>query len=341
MELSTHGDRWVCRRGDSVFHWYGRKLCVPWAAARWGFVYNEFMKTLFSCAQVVGLLGCGVLWGCGGDAPGGITEASSTTGGNVSKDWTKLVDGTWQMTSGKEGYWCTRKTITEDTYVTAFRADAPPGTHHTLLLVTNGGVPDSEELCGPLLGANMIFASGIGTDDLAFPDGVAVKIPAGSQLLLNLHLFNTGADTLKGVSGVLVKTVAAADVKDEAEMIFGGPTNIQIPPNGTQTVEGACIFPGTTTIWSVWAHMHQYGTNMKVTYDSASGPLVLHDAAYSFTDQINYLIDPVTVLAGEQVRVECTYKNPTSQTISFGDSSKSEMCFAGFYRYPKLGKGCF
>jgi hypothetical protein len=252
-----------------------------------------------------------------------------------------LVDGTWQLTAGTEGYWCTRKTITQDTYVKAFRAAAPQGTHHTLLLLTEGGSPDGEESCGPLIGANMVHASGIGSNDLILPEGVAVKIAAGTQLLLNLHLFNSNASTLDGVSGVLVKTAAPEDVKDEAEMILAGPTNVEIPPNGTQTIEGACVFPGTSTIWSLWAHMHQYGTNMKITYDGASESKVLHDGPFNFEEQINYAIDPLTVQAGEQLRIECTYQNPTSQTIHWGDSSEAEMCFAGFYRYPKLGKGCF
>jgi hypothetical protein len=300
---------------------------------------KQFFHSHTGITLIVGLFG---LCGCGSEVTVGASGSPPvTSGGTASNEWTKLVDGTWTMTAGKEGYWCTRKTIEKDTYVKAFRADAPLGTHHTLLLVTDGGPADGEESCGPLLGANMIFASGVGTDDLVFPEGVAVKIPAGSQLLLNLHLFNASAETIGGISGIEVKTVTAADMKEEAEMIFGGPTNIQIPPNGTQVVEGSCIFPGNTNIWSVWAHMHQYGTNMKITHDGASGSTVLHDGPYSFDEQINYLIEPVKVNAGEEVRIECSYKNPTSQTIYWGDSSNAEMCFAGFYRYPKLGKGCF
>lgn len=307
------------------------------------------MIKLFQCTWAIGVVGCLAICGCGSEVTFGDSSASassssssSSSGGNVSKDWTTLVDGTWQMTAGKEGYWCSRKTITEDTYVTAFRADAPQGTHHTLLLWREkSSVPDGEESCGPLIGSNMIFASGIGTNDAVFPEGVAVKIPAGSQLLLNLHLFNAGAQTLNGVSGILVKTVAAADLKYEAEMVLAGPTSIEIPPNGSQTVEDSCIFPGTTTIWSVWPHMHQYGTHMKVTYDGASGSKVIHDAPFSFYDQVGYEIAPLTVSEGEQLRIECTYKNPTTQTIHWGDSSNSEMCFAGLYRYPKLGKPCF
>jgi Copper type II ascorbate-dependent monooxygenase, C-terminal domain len=298
---------------------------------------NQFNLRL-GTLLITGLVG---LCGCGSEVTVGGSGEATTSGGNATDEWTKLVDGTWQMTAGKEGYWCTRKTIEKDTYVKAFRAQAPLGTHHTLLLVTQGGVPDGEESCGPLLGANMIFASGIGTEDLVFPEGVAVKIPAGSQLLLNLHLFNTSSKTIGGVSGIEMKTMNAADMNEEAEMIFGGPTNINIPPNGSQVVEGSCIFPGTTNIWSVWAHMHQYGTNMKITHQSASGPNILHNGPYSFEEQINYLIEPVKVYAGEELLIECTYQNPTSQTVTWGDSSNSEMCFAGFYRYPKLGKGCF
>lgn len=304
-------------------------------------MYTLYMNNILRCMKTSSIAMCALLVGCGSEVTNGGSGTNSPTGGTASDVWTTLVDGTWQMTAGKEGYWCTRKTVAEDTYIKAFRAQAPVGTHHTLLLVTEGGIPDGQEDCGPTLGANMIFASGLGTGDFEFPEGVAVKVPAGSQLLLNLHLFNTGSETLEGISGTMVKTIAAADMKHEAEMILGGPSNIQIPPNGTQTVEGSCIFPGDTTVFSVWAHMHKYGTNMKITHVGASGNKVLHDGPYSFEEQINYLIDPLPVKAGEEMLIECKYQNTTSQTIYFGDSSNAEMCFGGFYRYPKLGKGCF
>jgi hypothetical protein len=86
--------------------------------------------------------------------------------------------------------------------------------------------------------------------------------------------------------------------------------------------------------------MHQYGTHAKVTYEGAMGTKILHDGPYSFGDQKNYPIDPLLVAPGETIRVACTYQNPTSQTIYWGDSSKSEMCFVGLYRYPALSQSC-
>ena len=231
-------------------------------------------------------------------------------------------------------YWCTLKTIQEDTYIKAFRAQAPQGTHHTLLLRTPSPVPDGEQACGPTLGADMLHASGVGSDDLTFPDGVAVKVPAGTQLMLNLHLFNTTAGPLSGVSATLVQTMKASDVTQVAELVLGGSTQISVPPNGSQTVHATCTFQSTATISTVWPHMHMIGTHMKVTYQGASGTKVLEDAPYSFSDQKNYPITPVTVAPGENILIDCTYQNPTSQTIYWGDSSKSEMCFAGLYLYP-------
>src|SRR5689334_19544014 len=93
------------------------------------------------------------LFGCGGtvvEEGSTPSSSSSSSGGSVNDEWTMLVDGTWTLAPGTEGYWCTRKTLTQDVYIKAFRAQAPEGTHHTLLLYReNSTLPDGEESCGP------------------------------------------------------------------------------------------------------------------------------------------------------------------------------------------------
>lgn len=292
------------------------------------------VAAISGCSEDVLIDGTGGAGGSGSNA-----GSTSSTGSGAGGEWTTLIDGTWELEGGTEGYWCTLKTIQEDVYVKAFRAQAPEGTHHTLLLRAGGG-PDGEAECGPTLGADMLHASGVGTDDLTFPEGVAVKIPAGTQLLLNLHLFNTTSSVLKGVSGTLVQTMPVDQVKQTAEMVLAGATSISVPPFGTQTVQGQCLFPGAATISTVWPHMHQYGTHMKVVHQGAAGSKVLHDGPFAFGEQKNYPIEPVNVAPGENILIECSYQNPTAQTVSWGDSSTAEMCFAGLYRYPALSMGC-
>lgn len=276
-------------------------------------------------------------------ASGGPSSTSSSSGsGGLAGDWETLIDASWQLTPATEGYWCATKIIEEDMYIRAFRAIAPVGTHHTVVSKTGGGEPHGEWACSAgTLSDEMIFASGVGTNDLAFPEGVAMEVKAGTQLLINLHLFNTSTDPLEGLSGTEVLTLPASEVVQKAEMIFAGSVAIFIAPNSAGDANGSCQFPQDATVMTVWPHMHQYGTHMKVVHESGAGDVVLHDAAYSFSEQTNYPIDPTVVKAGERIHVYCDYNNTSSSTVTFGDSSTQEMCFAGLYRYPALGDGLF
>lgn len=308
------------------------------------------MRTL-----VVSIAAASLLVACGGDVtsnPGGGGGGSDpgTGGGGATGtgmpppdgDWQPLVEGSWTLPSGQEDYWCARKTIDEDLYIRAFRAIAPLGTHHTLLTKTNGSQPDGEFPCSAgNLADDMIYASGVGTDPFGFPEGVAIKLEAGTQVLLNLHLFNTSISAIDGTSGTEVLTLPASEVEQEAEMIFAGTVAIFVGPQAEQTISGTCDFPVDATVATVWPHMHQYGTHMKVVHEADEGDVVLHDAPYDFNEQVNYPIDPVLVRAGERVRVFCSYQNTTDTTLTFGESSNDEMCFAGLYRYPALGTGVF
>ncbi len=87
-----------------------------------------------------------------------------------------------------------RFTVPADTYVTDIVAQAPAGTHHTVLSIagsTGTAGADGEQDCSVgTLGMVMLYASGVGTDPLNFPAGVGLKITAGTQVHLNLHLFN-------------------------------------------------------------------------------------------------------------------------------------------------------
>lgn len=269
-------------------------------------------------------------------------EGGAGGGGQVvPEEWSTLIDGTWSMTPGNEGYWCATKTITEDTYIHGFRALAPMGTHHTLLLTTAQGSPDHEEPCGPTISDSMMFASGVGTDDLVFPEGVAIKIPAGTALYLNLHLFNAGGQTISGTSGTEVLVMDKKDVKHEAEMILPGTGDINLAPNSPGSAQGDCTFPEASTIVALWPHMHQFGTEMRVSLVGNQGTSVLLDAPYSFAEQKNYpMTPPLLISGGETIHYECSYINTSPNPVSWGTSSNEEMCFLGVYRYPKLAKAC-
>jgi hypothetical protein len=265
----------------------------------------------------------------------------------MSEGWSSLITARWNLPAGgADRYRCARKTVAEDLYVRGFRSVSPPGTHHTVLGVDAASGPDGELDCAAFtLAHRMLFASGVGTDELVLPEGVAIKIPAGTQLLINLHLFNAGDAALEGASGTEVLTVPASEVEQEAELVLAGRIGFSIPasPPGAAptpfTVTGGCRFARQQTVVTVWPHMHQIGIHMKVTHEPSGA--VWSDAPYSFDEQVNYTIPPTLVDGGDLVRVDCTYLNDTGQPVPFGDSSEQEMCFAGLYRYPAAGLGGF
>ncbi len=279
---------------------------------------------------------------CGGSegSDGGGSAGSGGSAGMAGTpgEWMTLVEGDWKLQGGTETYQCVRKTLTEDLLLDAFAPVDPLGTHHTVLSAGPPSREDGISPCGPGTNAGRsLFGAGVGTNMLELPSGVAVRVPAGEQLVLNLHLYNVSTDELAGTSGVRVRTVRPEAVENEAQVVLMGPVAIALPPNEERTIEGACTQADDVTVFAVQPHMHQIGTHMKVVAESSiAGDVVLHDAPYDFDAQEVKLVDPVALAKGDAIRVACTWMNPTTDLVTFGDSTDQEMCFAVVYRYPVL-----
>ena len=271
--------------------------------------------------------------GAGGGAGGGTTTGTSTGGagggggsGGGSAEWKPIIEATWQLAPGTEktsDFHVT--TLEKDTYVGAIRPIAPPGTHHTVLAL--GGFGASQ----------IIYASGVGTNPVTFPKGVGLKLPAGETIILQLHLFNPSAEDLTGKSGIEIIEVDPADVQEEADLFLPGPNDFTIPPNTEYTHTGTCTVGAKQNIFAIFPHMHQLGSHFKTTLNIGGVDQVLHDDEYAFDHQAFIPFEPITLEPGDKVTTECTWKNTTTQTVTWGESSTSEMCFSILYRYPAQG----
>ncbi|MBL0212410.1 MAG: hypothetical protein IPQ07_00740 [Myxococcales bacterium] len=282
--------------------------------------------------------------GCGSDGGGGNTpDAPKPTDGGLPDSaplppgYSRLVGRTWSLPAGAtDTYRCVRFTVPTDTYVTNIVAQAPSGTHHTVLSIAAGNAAgaDGEYDCSVgTLGRPMLYASGVGTDPLDFPANVGLKIAAGTQIHLNLHLFNATEQTIAGDSAILIKTTPTQPPM-LAEMVFAGQIQFGFG-TGVHTVTGGCTVGTPYTLFAVWPHMHKLATHSKLELIHGGTTTVLHDAAYAFAEQYYYKKSPeVQVAQGDQIKVTCSYDNTTGGVVTFGDSTNQEMCFTGLYRYP-------
>lgn len=298
-----------------------------------------------------------VAWACLGAAcDAGIEPAdyiaAPSHGANDSAQWEVLVEAEWVVEPYAEAFICALHTVEADLLIHAFRSDAPVGTHHTVVTVTEPAGPDRVFDCDPgTLSDAMVYASASGTDDLALPDGVAIRVPAGKQILLNLHLYNTTTSPIRATSRTLVQVLEEAELAAEAEVVFAGTADFELPPNAEASATGSCVFTEDATVLSLWPHMHERGRHMVVEHvavqpdaedpSAADTVTTLLDAPFHVLDQTNHAIEPLVVRAGDRLEVTCHWTNDSDETIGYGDTAGDEMCFAGVYRYPAFSTGLY
>ena len=281
--------------------------------------------------------------GGGGDDTPAVDAATTPVDDFVPPaGYTKLIGRSWSLKVGEQDiYRCVRLTVPEDMYVTSIIAQAPPGTHHTVLSIASGMAAgaDGEQDCSvQTLGTHMLYASGVGTSPLDFPADVGLKIAKGTQIHLNLHLYNASDEALSGESAIWIQA-SSTPPPTLAEMVLAGPIDFEIEakPND-QRITGECTASQPYTLFAVWPHMHRFAVHQKVELVRSDDVRVLHDRPFAFEEQSYAQLHPMSnVSAGDKVRVTCTYVNTAGEPVRYGDGPNSEMCFAGLYRYPAMG----
>jgi len=257
----------------------------------------------------------------------------------------ELVSGDWEIGPGAERYRCIRRTLDRPVYIKELIPIDPEGTHHAVVTyMEDSSIPDENIPCSV---ANhyprMVYGSGVGTQPFVLPEGTAIPLPAGAQILVNLHLFNAGTDTLRGHSGLEVITVPESEVIHEAGSVLAGDEFFEIPPMASDHwITGGCTMEEETTVFALFPHMHSFGDFQRVYTQTDAGEQLIYENTFSFDEQRYYPIEPVVLQPGDRLRVDCRYQNPTSSPVRWGDSSLTEMCYSGLLFYPaqRFGVTC-
>jgi hypothetical protein len=294
------------------------------------------------------------------------SDADAGPDANIPPGWTTLIDGHWQLApagqNGDEIYWCHRMKVTQDMWISGFRALAPPGTHHAILTI-DPTTPQTGEFGAPYCNSTvgfdtndrLVYASGLSTNDLVFPPGIAVHLTAGEYITLNLHLLNSGDTSKMDTSGVLVQTVDASQVQHEIDATFAGTRSIDIPDDGTDHyVVGGCSAPQDWHVFAVWPHMHKFGVHGKLlATTSANVTTTVLDQPFDFTAEKTYPMNETVIHMGDAITARCDYIVPTQTCtypagqctygscapdgfchVSYGESAGGEMCYVAMYKYP-------
>ena len=175
-----------------------------------------------------------------------------------------------------------------------------------------------------------------------FDDGVARKIPAGADIVLQMHYTTIGQPVPDRTEvGVVVAKEPPAKLRLEAG---GAIPNMQfaIPPGDPNyEVVGQQRFDRDTYLSSLYPHMHVRGKDATYTivYPDGREEIVLRVPKYDFNWQLSYkLAEPKFMPKGSTLKVTMHYDNsaanrynpdPTA-TVRWGEQTWEEMML-GYY----------
>ncbi len=168
---------------------------------------------------------------------------------------------------------------------------------------------------------------------VTFPEGTGIPMGAGKVLAMQVH-YNTSAGT--GPDTTSVKFQYATSSVTNAYLLPLVNSGFVIPPNSME-YSSTKSFPNSVgypiKIWGLLPHMHTKGQRITMTMTGSGTDTCLVDIPkWDFHWQLQYFRPaPYMMSKTESVRMSCTWANPTGNTITWGESTSDEMCFAYVY----------
>ncbi len=246
----------------------------------------------------------------------------------------------------------TRKLVgnTQDVYVNRFAIKMRSGSHHFVaydfrnksLLPNLNDIRDlrnpdnSVNLATAISMSNHVYFAGSQSQslDYTFPEGMALRLPAGASLDLNSHYVNKTSAVTKGEAQINLYTVDKAKVTQVVQTLDLGNTNLNIPGNSRVTLTKSFTFNKARKILTLTSHMHKLGEKfvIKINGGSRNGEIVYTSTDWEHPDIVTFKT-PIELQKGEGLTSEITYNNATSKTVNFGLTSEDEMGIIFGYYY--------
>jgi hypothetical protein len=179
-----------------------------------------------------------------------------------------------------------------------------------------------------------------GTEPSIWRSGQAKKIPAGADLVFQIHYTPTGkAVSDRTIAGVVFAREAP---KERVLTVQLGDSNFTIPPGRAGypvSVQGT--LPNDATLLSFFPHMHLRGSAFEYNIIPPKGPpqTLLRVEHYNFFWQLNYVLsEPLRLKAGTRLEAVGWFDNSPNNlrnpdpkaTVRYGEQSWEEMMI-GFF----------
>jgi hypothetical protein len=296
--------------------------------------------------------------GTGGHGTGGTMSSSGTGatgqgGAGAGESYTVTFDPV-MVAPGEEHTQCVVKSLKnpDAIHVGEIHNVLGQGSHHLIVYRTNDTVEQTTpfdcqpftDLLKPDQGTPLMITQKK-DDTLTLPHGVAFAIGAQQMVRLEMHYINTTSSPEMVTATSTFVAMKESDFQNEADFLFFGDPDINIPAQGSQTLGPVYIpLPADlegSNFFGFTGHEHHYGTGVTVTTaPSKTGPddVIYDPPNFNWAEPPTLYKDPpVVVPKGGGFHLTCKWNNTGNTNVKFGESANDEMCFFWTYYYPSKG----
>ncbi len=247
--------------------------------------------------------------------------------------------------------------LTETKYLTAL--EVRPGNkkvvHHTLVWADSTNTSQESDDATPEYGFEGSGASAAsnlnnqlpgyvpGQKPIVYKDGLAIRIPKGSDLLLQMHYAPAYSDEYDSTTVNLFFSKEPPTRAVKSYVMLPLPTIINdvffIPANKVKTFHGSIPIPSTTTLLGLGPHCHLLGQNWNVFAIRPGNDTVqlIKINEWDFNWQGSYhFVEPIILPAGSTLHAIASYDNTSNninnpndppKLISWGEKTSDEMYY--------------
>lgn len=293
---------------------------------------------------VVFLSCCSVLGGCA--TPD--TQAPTGTGDDPTRTLT-VHTGEFEAPPG-DSFECFYTDITTDREmnVTSTTALQGPGGHHVTVYyidkphtAPHHPCTDAEMVSWHLLGASGNDAPGA-EGVVSLPPGLALKIPAGKQIVVQAHYINTTGAAEKVNDSITLNLVPPDEVEAFANFYGVVDDTFEVPAQGKLTSQRTCTVAADLDVVTLLGHMHEAGRHYTLERSPGEGmPFEkVYDHAWSeefvsHPPTLRYSLDkPLHFPKGTKLRQTCSWDNASASSLMF----PNEMCLSIMFYFPDQGQ---
>ena len=212
--------------------------------------------------------------------------------------------------------------------------------HHVLLFATTPADAAAADAAGQGLGWTCFGGPGTrsattvggwapGGRAVEFPAGTGITLERGQALVMQVHYNLTSGPAAPDRTRVRLQ-LAPQRVPRPARLLPLADLFFRIPPGARDySTSIEVTLPLASTLYGVAPHMHTLGKRIRAESD---GNCLVDIPAWDFRwQQIYFLGATLPLRAGTRLRLSCSWDNPTTASVGWGENTTDEMCLAYFY----------